>query len=59
VKIHLDIRFIPFVNTEFGALDGHATAFLKELAKQEAASKQLCVGKLLASWLRKVFSRRP
>jgi hypothetical protein len=49
-----DIRFIPFAITEFGTLGGHATAFLTELAKQVAASKGMHVGKLLASWCRKV-----
>jgi hypothetical protein len=45
---------IPFAVTEFGALGAHATAFLTELAKQAAASKGMHVGKLLASWRRKV-----
>ena len=49
-----DIHFIPFAVTEFGTLGGHATAFLMELAKQPAASKGMHVGKLLASWRRKV-----
>jgi hypothetical protein len=48
-----DIRFIPFAVTEF-TLGGHATAFLTGLAKQAAASKGMHVGKLLASWRRKV-----
>jgi hypothetical protein len=39
VSNRLDIRFIPFAVTEFGTLDGHATAFLTELAKEAAASK--------------------
>jgi hypothetical protein len=49
-----NIRSIPFPVTEFGTLGGHATAFLIELAKQAAASKGMYVGKLLASWHRKV-----
>ena len=49
VRSRPDIRFIPFVVTEFGTLGGHATAFLTELAKQAAASKGMHVGKLLAS----------
>jgi hypothetical protein len=49
-----DIRFIPFAVAEFGSLGGHATAFLKEMAKQAAASKGMHVGKLLASRRRKV-----
>jgi hypothetical protein len=49
-----DIRFIPFAVTEFGPLGGHATALLTELAKQASASKGMHVGKLLASWRRKV-----
>jgi hypothetical protein len=44
-----DIRFIPFAVTEFGTLGGHAMAFLTELAKHAAASKEIHVGKLLAS----------
>jgi hypothetical protein len=48
------IRFIPFAVSEFGTLNGHATAFLTELAKQAAASKGVHVGKMLASWRRKV-----
>jgi hypothetical protein len=32
-----DIRFIPLAITEFGALGGHATAFLTELAKQASS----------------------
>jgi hypothetical protein len=55
VKIRPDIRFIPFVITEFGALGGLAMVFFTVLANQEAASKGLRVGKLLASWRRKVF----
>jgi hypothetical protein len=50
------IRFIPFAVTEFGALGGHATAFLMKFARQAAAStKGMHVGKLLASWRRKFF----
>jgi hypothetical protein len=49
VRNRLDIRFIPFAITEFGALGDHATAFLTQLAKQAAASKGMHVGKLLAS----------
>jgi hypothetical protein len=52
VRSRPDIRFIPFAITEFGTLRGHATAFLTEMAKQEAASKGMHVGKLLASWRR-------
>jgi hypothetical protein len=48
-----DIRFIPFAVKEFGALEGHVAAFL-ELAIRVAASKGMRVGKLLASWDRKV-----
>jgi hypothetical protein len=33
VRSRPDIRFIPFVVTEFGTLGGHATAFLTELTK--------------------------
>jgi hypothetical protein len=54
VRSRPDIRFIPFAVTEFGALGGHATAFLTELAKQAAASEGMHVGKLSASWRRKV-----
>jgi hypothetical protein len=54
VRNRPEIRFIPFVVTEFGTLGGHATAFLTELAKQAAASKGMQVGKFLASWGRKV-----
>jgi hypothetical protein len=54
VRSRPDTRFIPFVVTGFGTLGGHATAFLTELAKQAAASKGMHVGKLLASWRRKV-----
>jgi hypothetical protein len=54
VRSRPDIRFIPFAVTEFGTLGGHATAVLTELAKQVAASKGMHVGKLLASWRRKV-----
>jgi hypothetical protein len=49
-----DTCFIPFAFTTFGTLGGHATAFLTELVKQTAASKGMHVGKLLASWRRKV-----
>jgi hypothetical protein len=49
-----DIRFIPFAVTELGTLGDHATAFLTELAKRAPASKGMHVGKLLASWRRKV-----
>jgi hypothetical protein len=48
------MRFIPRVVTEFGTLNGHATAFLTELAKQATTSKGMHVGKLLASWRRNV-----
>jgi hypothetical protein len=48
------MRFTPFAVTEFGTLGGHTTAFLTELAKHAAASKRMHVGKLLASWRRKV-----
>jgi hypothetical protein len=54
VRSRPDIRFIPFAVTEFGTLGGHVTAFLTELAKQPATSKGMHVGKLLASWPRKV-----
>jgi hypothetical protein len=54
VRSRPDIRFIPFAVTEFGILGGYATAFLTELAKHAAASKGMHVGKLLASWRRKV-----
>jgi hypothetical protein len=56
VRSRPDIRFIPFAVTEFGTLGGHATAFLTERAKHAAASKgmHIYVGKLLASWRRKV-----
>jgi hypothetical protein len=54
VRSRPDIRFIPFAFTEFGTLGGHAAAFLTELAKQATASKGMRVGKLLASWCRKV-----
>jgi hypothetical protein len=54
VRSHPDIRFIPLAVTEFGALGGHAKAFLTELSKQAAASKGMHVGKLLASWRRKI-----
>jgi hypothetical protein len=49
-----DIRFTPFAVMESGTLGGHATAFLTEQAKQAAAAKGMHVGKLLASWRRKV-----
>jgi hypothetical protein len=49
-----DIPFTPYVVTEFGSLGGHATAFLTELPKQATASEGMHVGKLLASWRRKV-----
>jgi hypothetical protein len=39
VRSRPDIRFIPFVVTEFGTLGGNATAFLTELVKQATASK--------------------
>jgi hypothetical protein len=35
-------------------MKNHATAFLTELAKHTPASKAMHVGKLLASWRRKV-----
>jgi hypothetical protein len=54
VRNRPDVRFIPFAVTEFGILGGHATAFLTVLAKQASASKGMHVGKLLASWRRKV-----
>jgi hypothetical protein len=55
VRSRHDIRFIPFAVMELGTLGGHATAFLTELAKRVAASeKGMHVGKLLASWHRKV-----
>jgi hypothetical protein len=54
VRSRPDIRFIPFAVTEFGTLGGHARALLTELAKQASASKGMHVGKLLASWRRKV-----
>jgi hypothetical protein len=54
VRSRPNIRFIPFVVTEFGTLGGHATAFLTELAKHATASIGMHVGKLLASWRRKV-----
>jgi hypothetical protein len=49
-----DIRFILFAVTEFGALGGHATIFLTELARQACTSEGMHVGKLSASWRRKV-----
>jgi len=54
VRSRPDIRFIPFAVTEFGALGGHAAALLSEMAKQVAASQGMHVGKLLASWRRKI-----
>jgi hypothetical protein len=54
VRSRPDIRFIPFAVTEFVTLGSHATAFLTGLAKQAAASKGVHLGKLLASWRRKV-----
>jgi hypothetical protein len=54
VRSRPDIRFIRFPVTELGTLGGHATAFLTELAKQTTASKGMHVGKLLASWRRKI-----
>jgi hypothetical protein len=54
VRSRPDIRFVPFPVTEFCTLGGHATAFLTELPKQEAASQGMHVGKLLASMRRKV-----
>jgi hypothetical protein len=54
MKSRPDIRFIPFVVTEFDTLGAYTTAFLTELAKQATASKGMHVGKLLASWRRKV-----
>jgi hypothetical protein len=54
VRSRPDIHFIPFAVTEFGALGNLATAFLNELANQTAASEGMHVGKLLASWRRKV-----
>jgi hypothetical protein len=54
VRSRPDVLFIPFAVTEFGTLSGHATPFLTELAKHAAASNGMHVGKLLASWRRKV-----
>jgi hypothetical protein len=54
VRSRPDIRFIPFAVTEFGTLGGHATGFLTELTKHASASKGMHVGKLLASFRRKV-----
>jgi hypothetical protein len=54
VRSRPDIRLIPFEVTEFGTLGGHAAAFLTGLAKQAAASEGMHVGKVLASWRRKV-----
>jgi hypothetical protein len=51
---HPDIRFIPFAVTEFGVLGSHATVFLLELAMRTRASKGMHVGKVLASWRRKI-----
>jgi hypothetical protein len=52
VRSRLDIRFTLFAVTEFGALGGHATAFLNELARHATASEGIHVGKLLGSWRR-------
>jgi hypothetical protein len=49
VRSRPDIRFTPFAVTEIGTIGGHATALLTELAKKEAPSKGMHVGKLLAS----------
>jgi hypothetical protein len=49
-----DIRSILFAVTSFGTLGGHVTTFLSELAKHAPASKGMHVGKLFASWRRKV-----
>jgi hypothetical protein len=54
VRSRLDARFIPFVVTEFVALGGHATVFLILLTWQATTCKGMHVGKLLASWRRKV-----
>jgi hypothetical protein len=54
VRSRPEIRFIPFAVAEFGTLGGHATAFLTERAKQATASTGMHVGKLWASWRRKV-----
>jgi hypothetical protein len=54
VRSRPDIRFIPFEVTEFGTLGGHTTAFVAEVAKQATACKGMHVGRLLASWRRKV-----
>jgi hypothetical protein len=54
VRSRPDSRFVPFAVTEVGALGGHATGCLNELAKEEVASKGMHVGKLLVSWRRKV-----
>jgi hypothetical protein len=54
VRSRPDSRFVPFAVTEVGALGGHATGFLNELAKEVVASKGMHVGKLLVSWRRKV-----
>jgi hypothetical protein len=54
VRSRPGIRFIPFAVTEIVGHGGHATAFLTELAKQAAASKEMRVGKLLATGRRKV-----
>jgi hypothetical protein len=59
VRSRPDIRFILFVVTEFGTLGGHATAFLTELAKHEAAPKWVHPGKLLAFGAERSLSRRP
>jgi hypothetical protein len=54
VRSRPDIRFIPFPVTEFGTPGSYLTAFLTELAKEAAATKEMHVGKLLASWRRNV-----
>jgi hypothetical protein len=54
VRSHPDTRLILFVVAQFGALDGHATAFLTYMARQATASKGIHVGKLLAFWRRKL-----
>jgi hypothetical protein len=42
VRSRPDIRFIPFVVTDFGTLGGHATAFLTELAKLAKLQRDAC-----------------
>jgi hypothetical protein len=54
VRSRPGIRLIPCVVTEFDILNGHATAFLTELAKQATTYEGMHVGKLLASWRRNV-----